>query len=49
MHARETDGSLVLAELCGDRGEPLIEHAGPVMDRVCLSDALAPVGDHKCD
>ena len=44
MHAGEPDGWLGIAELRRDRGEPLIEHPGPVMSGVRLSDFLPPVG-----
>jgi len=37
-------GRLAVSELGGDRGEPFVEHASAVMNRISLSDLLPPVG-----
>jgi hypothetical protein len=49
MHASQPDCWLLVAELRGDRDEPLVEDPGPVMSRVGFGDLLSPIGDDQGD
>ena len=49
VHAGQAHRGLGVAELGGDRGEPLVEDPGPVMGGVGLGDLLPPVGHDQRD
>ena len=49
MHPGQPHGGLGVAELRGDRGEPLVEHPRAVMHGVGFGDLLPPVGHDQRD